>query len=224
MELARESIRQPIAFQNWGLINYEEALKRQIELVDQVSQQLSPETIVFCAHPPIVTLGRATLPGDLFSWQGDVINVSRGGRATYHGPSQLVAYPILDLGVRGRGLQQFFRQTERALIQTLEEFGIKASGRSRQMQDGIEVEATGVWIGSRKIASIGIAVRKWISFHGLALNLDHDLNAFQGMKPCGFTSNTMTSMEEILGRKVERSQVETALLKNLLAFLTAPRP
>lgn len=216
MELSKEIREHTIAYQNWGLIDYEESLRRQVELVDLVSHELSRETLVFCSHPPVVTLGRGTLPGDLFSWTGDVIEISRGGRATYHGPSQLVVYPILDLSLRGRDLHKFFRQIETAIIETLFEFGVTATGRSVQVQDDLEVEATGVWVGSRKIASIGIAVRKWISYHGLALNVDHDPSAFQGLKPCGFTSSTMISIEEILGRPVERFEVEQSLLKNLL--------
>ncbi len=215
MEVSKEVLTHSVAFQNWGLIGYEESLRRQVELVDLVSHELARETIVFCSHPPVVTLGRGTLPGDLFSWKGEAVEISRGGRATYHGPSQLVAYPILDLSLRGRDLHQFFRQIETAIISALAEFEITASGRSVQIQDDLEVEATGVWVGSRKIASIGIAVRKWISYHGLALNVDHDPSAFQGLKPCGFNSGTMISMEEIIGRKVDRSEVEQSLLKHL---------
>ena len=216
MQTEKEVLAHSIAFQNWGLIGYEESLRRQVELVDLVSHELARETIVFCSHPPVVTLGRGTLPGDLFSWKGETVEISRGGRATYHGPSQLVAYPILDLSLRGRDLHQFFRQIETSTIESLAEFGITASGRSVQIQDDLEVEATGVWVGSRKIASIGIAVRKWISYHGLALNVENDPSAFQGLKPCGFTSGTMISMEEILGRKVDRLEVEQSLLKYLL--------
>ena len=220
LQFANTCPESSFAFQNWGLIEYEEALIRQTELVDLVSREQARETIVFCSHPAVVTVGRATKPDDLLSWNGKVIEVSRGGRATYHGPSQLVAYPILDLNLRGRDLHKFFRQIEEAIIRTLFEFEIAASGRSLQKMDEGMVEATGVWVGSRKLASIGIAVRRWISYHGLALNIDSDAVAFQGMKPCGFSPETMISMQEILGQKIDRSRIEMSLYKNLsLLFL-----
>jgi lipoyl(octanoyl) transferase len=111
---------------------------------------------------------------------------------------------------------------EEAIIATLEEFGIHAAGRSTQTQDGESesAEATGVWIGSRKVASIGIGVRQWVSFHGLALNVDADPSAHQGLKPCGFAVGTMTSMEEILGAKLDREAVKTKLVANLLAIFS----
>ncbi len=217
IELSREP--HQIAFQNWGLLGYEESLRRQLELVDLVGREHARETLVFCSHPPVVTLGRGTLPGDLFSWKGETVEISRGGRATYHGPSQLIAYPIIDLSLRGRDLHKFFRQIEMAIIATLSDFGIEAEGRSLQMQEDLEIEATGVWVGSRKIASIGIAVRRWVSFHGLALNVDQDAEAFQGLKPCGFSSETMISMQEILGAPVNRLKVEESLYKNLIRVL-----
>lgn len=186
---------------DWGLVDYREALTRQEDLVDRVAREQARETLVFCTHPPIVTLGRATKPGDVFGWPGDVMEVSRGGRATYHGPSQIVVYPILDLNSRGRDLHLHFRKMEEALLATVQHFGISATGRSPQVEDGAEdaVEATGVWVGTRKLASMGVAVRKWISFHGLALNVEHDPQAFVGMKPCGFAPGTAVSLEELLG-------------------------
>jgi lipoyl(octanoyl) transferase len=113
------------------------------------------------------------------------------------------------------------RALEEAMVATLVEFGIAAEGHSIQVQDGDTepVEATGVWIGPRKIASIGIGVRKWVSFHGLALNVDHDPEAFQGMKPCGFATGTMVSMEEILGKRLDREAVRATLEKHLLSVL-----
>ncbi|HRK08069.1 MAG TPA: lipoyl(octanoyl) transferase LipB [Pseudobdellovibrionaceae bacterium] len=186
---------------DWGLVDYREALTRQEDLVDRVAREQAHETLIFCTHPPIVTLGRATKAGDVFGWSGDVVEVSRGGRATYHGPSQIVVYPILDLNSRGRDLHLHFRKMEEALLETVRHFGIEATGRSPQVEDGSAeaVEATGVWVGSRKLASMGVAVRKWISFHGLALNVEHDPQAFVGMKPCGFAPGTAISLEELLG-------------------------
>lgn len=220
MALAELDI-QKLSLQDWGQIDYQLALQRQLDLADLVAQELARETLVFCSHPPVVTLGRATKEGDVFGWSGETVQVNRGGRATYHGPNQIVVYPILDLNQRGRDLHKYMRNLEEGISQTLNEFGVQSTGRSVQVQDGEEeaTEATGVWIGNRKIASIGIGVRKWISFHGLALNVDFDPHAFQGMKPCGFATGTMISMEEILGEKVDREKLKARLAENLIQRL-----
>lgn len=221
MEISKEPARDAIVVQDWGMIEYREAMQRQMDLVDLVSYEHARETIVFCSHPPVVTLGRGTQPGDVFGWRGDTIEVNRGGRATYHGPSQIVAYPILDLNKRGRDLHRYMRLLENAIVATLSDCGITASGRS-VMSDGAPeaTEATGVWLGQKKLASIGIGVRKWIAFHGLALNVDLDPMAFSGMKPCGFSAETMVSMEEVLGKPVNRAAVRAALEGHLLRELT----
>jgi lipoyl(octanoyl) transferase len=220
-ELNREAASsENLSLLDWGLIDYASALQRQMDLVDLVSHELARETLVFCSHPPVVTLGRGTKPGDVFGWTGEVVEINRGGRATYHGPSQFVVYPILDLNVRGRDLHRYMRQLESAIVATLQEFGISASGRTQQVDiDGATTEATGVWVGSRKIASIGIGVRKWITFHGLALNVSHDPKAFVGMNPCGFSSQTMISMEEILGAPVDRARLSSVLQRELMRAL-----
>lgn len=203
--------------EDWGLIAYKEALSRQEEYVDQVTRELRRETLVFCSHPPVVTLGRGTKEGDVFGWTGETFEVTRGGRATYHGPSQIVAYPILDLNSRGRDLHLYMRALEGAVLATLDSFGISSEANALQVEDGATEAspATGVWIGKRKIASIGIAVRKWISFHGLALNVEHDPAAFQGMKPCGFSPGSVISMEEVLGERPSRITVQTRLEREL---------
>lgn len=211
-----------ITVENWGEISYREALARQEEYVDQVSRELRRETLVFCSHPPVVTLGRGTKDGDVFGWMGETFQVSRGGRATYHGPSQAVVYPIVDLNSRGRDLHRYMRLLEDSVLDVLASFGISAQANAIQMEDGAEeaAPATGVWIGSKKIASIGIAVRRWISFHGLALNIEQDPQAFGGMKPCGFAPGSVISMEDVLGERPARgtveSRLELALLKRLL--------
>ncbi len=205
--------------EHWGLISYREALDRQFEAVDRVSRELKPETLIFCSHPPIVTLGRGTKAGDVFGWTGDTIEVGRGGRATYHGPSQVVVYPILDLNSRGRDLHQYLRSLEDAVLETVQSFGVQAEAHSVQKADGGEdgnmgaeaTAATGVWIGSRKLASIGIGVRRWVSFHGLALNLSYDPEAFVGLKPCGFAPGSVVSLEEAIGSVPARETVESRL-------------
>ncbi|MGE3975563.1 MAG: lipoyl(octanoyl) transferase LipB [Bdellovibrionales bacterium] len=187
--------------EDWGLVDYGEAEQRQLHYVQQVQDGLRKDTLVFCTHPPVVTLGRASKKEeDLIGWNGDVHEVQRGGRATYHGPSQMIAYPILDLKKRGSDLHKYLRNLENVLISCLSMYGVQAEG-------GRE-DATGVWIGSKKIASIGIGVKKWVSFHGIAMNLHHDPKAFQGINPCGFSTAQMTNLEDLLGQKISHKNFQ----------------
>ncbi|MBX2996604.1 MAG: lipoyl(octanoyl) transferase LipB [Bdellovibrionaceae bacterium] len=215
-----------LEFQDWGLIDYQEALKRQEELVETVAAQKSAGFLIFCTHPPVITLGRKTQAGDVFGWQGPVIEIARGGRATYHGPSQLVVYPIYNMsfdrpGKPSRDIAWYLRTLENAIVGVLKEYGIEAVGRSLQKKSGSDngEDETGVWVGSQKIASLGIGVRKWVSYHGAAINLDRDPNAFTGMKPCGFNKETMVSLEELIGRPVDRAGFASALREQLLKAL-----
>ncbi len=211
-----------LKFENWGLVDYETALSRQLEYVEKVASTKEPGYLIFCTHPPIVTLGRKTQPGDVFAWQGAIKEISRGGRATYHGPSQLVVYPIVNLELAGserpaKDIGALLRLTENAIVQTLKKIDINATGKTTQKKnaDEAESEETGVWIENRKIASLGIGVKKWVSYHGAAINLQKDPNAFSGMKPCGFSSETMTSAEEYLNKKIDQ-ELFSLDLKNLL--------
>lgn len=192
-------------FTDWGLIDYREALERQTVLVEKVAAGELPDTIVFCSHPPVVTLGRSAKPQDLIGWQGDIIEVSRGGRATYHGPNQLVIYPILNLArerksLKMRDIGAYLRSLENILIDVLADADIQAVAKTIDSVDeqGDKISATGVWVGKKKIASIGVAVKKWVTYHGAALNIKRDPTAFQGLRPCGFDASIMTSVEESL--------------------------
>lgn len=212
---------------DWGLIDYREALSRQENLVEQIIKKETSEKLIVCSHPPIVTLGRGTKPGDVFAWQGDTVEVNRGGRATYHGPSQIVLYPLIYLGdedtdytskkIPHRDLHAYMRTLEKSVQLLLEEMDIVSQAQARQKQVGADAEAdaTGVWVGDQKIAAIGIAVKKWITSHGIALNVQNDLQAFQGFYPCGFKTSQVTSLEKLLGKKIDRS----ALQKRWIEFL-----
>ncbi len=213
-------------FQDWGLINYEEALAKQNALVEKVQTENLPGFLIFCTHPPVVTLGRATQPGDVFAWQGPILEISRGGRATYHGPSQLIVYPILNLshtrkGRRDREIVGYLRVFEEAIVDVLRSYKIEAQGRSLQKnpQTHSEADETGVWVGNRKLASIGIGVRKWVTFHGAAINLHYDPQAFRGMNPCGFTTETMISLEQLLETPVDTHAFKELLKNKLLRAL-----
>ena len=212
--------------EDWGLIDYEKALAKQLEYVQKIYDEQSSGVIILCSHPAVVTVGRQTLPGDVFGWKGSIIEVSRGGRATYHGPSQVVAYPIVNLAFPRHGripheVRGFLRTLEQGVVNTLKLYGIDSEGRSPQKKlDSPEaVDETGVWVKNQKVASLGIAVKKWISFHGTAINLEKDPTAFQGMKPCGFSTETMISVEELLAQKIEREEFKSRLSQELAKVL-----
>jgi len=189
-----------------GRIGYRDAYDRQIALVDQRKTGQGQDTLLFVEHPHVITVGRSrdaaqnlVAPGDV-----EVIEIERGGDVTYHGPGQLVAYPIVLLQEAERDLHRYLRKLEEAMILTLAEHDLRA-GR---------VEGkTGVWVGPRKIASIGIACRRWVTFHGLALNVNTDLDYFFRINPCGFDADVMTSM----ARELDRDEVDMAVVKDQLA-------
>lgn len=186
--------------EDWGLIEYESSVTKQLQLVDEVFAG-AEDRLVFCVHPPVVTLGRGTvLSEDVTGWSGSTIETSRGGRATYHGPNQQVIYPIINLKRMGRqDVHAYLRALENATVVSLREAGlVNAEVRTAKVGD---ISLTGVWVGERKVASIGIAVRKWVTYHGVAINVRHDPSAFQGIRPCGFASDVMTSLEAELGRE-----------------------
>ena len=189
--------------EDWALIDYNEAFAKQKLYVDEIIAGTRPETLVFCTHPPIVTLGRGTREGDVFAWKGKTTEVNRGGRATYHGPNQIILYPLIK--ILSKDLHGYMRGIENSVIDTLAQYGIEGSGKS-------EGDATGVWVGEQKVASIGIAVKQWVSSHGVALNLDKDEKAFTGIHPCGFSTKTMVSVEELLGKPVLRENFQQDLL------------
>ncbi|MBF0298706.1 MAG: lipoyl(octanoyl) transferase LipB [Oligoflexia bacterium] len=183
-----------------GLIEYQKALSYQLTLVEKISKQEDLNRIIFCSHPPVVTLGKNSQTEDVYGWAGEIVHVSRGGRATYHGPKQLIIYPIINLKRSSCGLDviQFVRNLEQSLCDTLKNlYNITSVGN-----DGKD-RATGVWIGSKKIASIGVAVKRWTTYHGMAINLYNDPLAFTGINPCGYSSEVMISLQEILNIKAK---------------------
>jgi len=216
-----------VEFLDWSLIDYEEALKNQEDLVEKIHQEKIPGFIILCTHPPIVTLGRKTEPGDVFAWQGPTKEISRGGRATYHGPSQLVIYPLLNLDLETNlethhwpkhDVGYVMRGLETAIINTLKNYKINSVGKTLQKNEQTQQtsEETGVWVESKKVASVGIGVRHWVSMHGAALNMDYDSQAFFGMNPCGFKKDVMISIEELLGKKIDQEEFKKILMLELL--------
>ncbi|MEK6556545.1 MAG: lipoyl(octanoyl) transferase LipB [Bdellovibrionota bacterium] len=217
-----------LRIENWGEVPYQEATSRQLQYVEEVFSGQRPETLIVCTHSPVVTLGRGTQAGDVFGWTGETVETSRGGRATYHGPNQIVIYPILNLAaarknIDARDLHDYMRLLEAALVTTLKEFGLDAEARTVKVADGPSL--TGVWVGEHKIASLGIAIKKWVSYHGLALNVTHDPLAFTGINPCGFSTSVMTSVETELGSNAGdpaelRERVQGLLVAELAKLLS----
>lgn len=219
-----------LIIQDWGLIDYAAAIDKQMAALEMVHAENLPGIIVFCTHPEIVTLGRATESGDIFSWDGPTTEVSRGGRATYHGPSQLVIYPIINLKHSGRlatdqqDVVGHLRKLESSIIDWLKTLNINSQGKTLDIQNrqpqhdykGQPLEETGVWVEGQKIASLGIAVKKWITYHGAAINMFADENAFRGLYPCGFSRSVMTNVESRLNRKIDLDY-EKQVLANILA-------
>ena len=186
-----------------GLVPYREAWDLQRSLAGAVSQGAIPETVIFLEHPPVVTLGRRTDEGELHvpeDAEVDVVETDRGGKSTFHGPGQLVCYPILDLRLHGKDVKKYVRDLEEALIRTLAPFGI----------EGIRFDGlTGVWLHRppRKIASIGVHISRWITTHGYALNVDLDPAPFtQWITACGLDA-AFTTIAGELGRPVRVEEV-----------------
>jgi len=176
-----------------GTVPYGEALEWQRELAeDRIAGRLTHDVLLLLEHPPVVTLGRNSHPANLLQPAGiDVFEVERGGDVTFHGPGQLVGYPILDLRAYKPDLHWYLRTLEQALIEALGVLGIVA-----ERNPGF----TGVWTRGKKIASIGIHVKQWVTWHGFALNVTTDLTHFDRIVPCGIQGVEMTSVEREAGR------------------------
>lgn len=171
---------------NLGVIPYQEALALQRAAAAARLAGTIPDVLLLCEHPPVITLGRSAKPEHLLAAHGvQVHEVERGGDITFHGPGQLVGYPILDLTNYKKDLHWYLRQLEAVLITTLSHYDIPAERRQ-----GL----TGVWTNGRKIASIGVHARGWVTWHGFALNVTTDLSYFDLMVPCGIQGVEMTSI------------------------------
>lgn len=159
------------------------------------------DTLIFCRHPSVVTLGRASKKEDLFGWDGDIVETNRGGRATYHGPGQVVVYPIVslkeneNLSINPQDVRAYLEGIENAVVKVLRGFDLDAKTVSLKPLEPGQLNR-GIWVGDKKVASVGIAVKKWISMHGVALNIKRDVKAFTGIHACGFSTGTYASLED----------------------------
>jgi lipoyl(octanoyl) transferase len=185
---------------DWGRREYGDALTAMRDLVRARQRAEISDTLVLVEHPPVVTVGVEGDDGGAATSGLPVFSVERGGRATYHGPGQLVGYPIVDLTPRQRDVRQFVHDVEALVVHTAGHFGVAAGHVSGRR---------GVWVdGTRKIASVGIAVDHWVTFHGFALNVATDLGEFDRIRPCGFDASVMTSLARELGRRVGLAEVK----------------
>ena len=197
---------------DWGRTNYDDARRRQEELVGQRIAGTIGDTLIFTEHDPVFTVGLRQGADAHLVWDSarlqqegvEVAKTNRGGDITYHGPGQIVGYPIVSLAAR-QDLHAYLRFLEQVLIASLGSLGLAAGRREGK---------TGIWLGSRKIAALGVAVRRWVAYHGFALNVNVNLAHFDGIVPCGIraTDGTVTSLQAELGRPVDLGEV-----KNLLA-------
>ena len=192
------------------LIDYEAGLRMQEQYVTAILDGSGHDTILLLEHQPVYTIGRLRDQSSLrepASLPYPVHEINRGGQATYHGPGQLVGYPILDLTPRGKDLHEHLRKLEDALIRACQHFGVEAGRR-----DGL----TGVWVENRKLASIGVGVRKWISMHGFAINITRDsLPPFFAITPCGIQGVSMSCLETEAGREISVAEASKVIAQKL---------
>jgi lipoate-protein ligase B len=188
-----------------GLMDYKEVWDLQRDLWSRRVKGELPDLLLFVEHSHVITLGRRGNRSYLIASQEvldataiPIYHVERGGDVTYHGPGQLVVYPILDLKGYGYRLIRYVDQLEEVILRTLKDFGME--GKKDSLNRGI-------WVNGEKIASLGVTIKRWVSFHGLALNYETDLNYFDLIHPCGLVGKKMTSMVKILGKKVARESL-----------------
>ena len=195
-----------------GLVGYAEALQIQQELVAQRKAKQIPDTLILLEHPHVYTLGRnASREHLLFSVEklqtlkAQVCETDRGGDVTYHGPGQLVGYPIFDLAQHRRDVSWYMRSLEEVFIGVARDYGIQA---------GRLAGAPGVWIGNEKLVAMGVHLSRWVTSHGFALNVNTDLSYFNWIVPCGLPDKGVTSLAQLLGKKIPLAAVIEKVIEN----------
>jgi len=188
-----------------GLMEYKKAWDLQHQLWSRRVEEALPDLLLFLEHPHVITLGRRgnrshllASPEVLEEMKIPVYHVERGGDVTYHGPGQMVVYPILDLKEYGYRLIRYIGQLEEIILRVLKDFGIE--GRRDPLNRG-------VWVDEEKIASVGVAIKRWVSFHGFSLNYETDLKYFELINPCGLEGKKMITMAKILGQRISRDEL-----------------
>ncbi len=197
-----------ITITDLGQMDYQSAWDYQKETHEKVLKGKAPDTLIFVEHEPVYTLGKNADNNHLLQSAPDdakVYNVERGGDITYHGPGQIVGYPILDLHHYQKSISWYMRTLEQVLIDSLATYGIEA---------GLKEDLTGVWVGDEKIGAQGVRISRWVTMHGFALNVNTDLNYFGGIIPCGIFEYGVTSLEKILGTKQDLSDVKYQIIES----------
>ena len=188
-------------------MSYNSAWDIQKEYHKKVVSGKEPDTIIIVEHEPVYTLGKNANDNHLLqsaSEEIQVFRIERGGDITFHGPGQIVVYPILDLNRFVKSVSWYMRTLEKIIIDTLSDFEIKA-----ELKDGL----TGVWVGDEKIGAQGVRISRWVTMHGLALNVNTDLRYFDGIIPCGIFDYGVTSMEKLMGSKQDINKVKNTIIK-----------
>ncbi len=203
--------RRPLHWEILGRVPYAEALALQLTARAALKNGEGPERLLLLEHPHVYTLGRNASGADILAgpeWLAakgvKVVECDRGGQVTYHGPGQLVGYPVVNLSPDRRDIRRYVRDLQEVLIRALAGYGIAA-------QPGEGQENIGVWVGQEKIASIGVHLSRWITTHGFALNVATDLSYFAGIIPCGLHQVRMTSIERLIGRAPSLAEVAAAV-------------
>lgn len=198
-----------------GVVDYREAYALQEQLTADISVGNADETLLLLAHPSVYTIGRGGNPANILDPTLKVERINRGGDVTWHGPGQVVGYPMVDLRNRGRDLHRWLRFLEELLLLTLAVFGIRGQCYYGQ---------TGVWTGGGKIAFIGVGVRRWVTMHGFSLNVHPDLRAYDRINPCGFPGCPVTSMTVEAERPLREPVVRMQLKKDFEGLLQKRLP
>ena len=191
---------------NLGLTPYDEAHALQRDLVERRKRDEIPDQFLLLEHPHVITLGRAANRANVLAddtarsqFGVELFETGRGGDVTYHGPGQLVGYPIVKLLPGRQDIRRYVRDIQETLVRAAGDFGVEAEPR-----DG---DFVGVWVGDEKLAAIGVRISRWVTMHGFAFNVNTDLNYFQLIVPCGIRGHGVTSLQKLLGRPVEMSAV-----------------
>lgn len=189
---------------HWGFlgrVGYAAAQRLQVEVREGVKGGTGAERLLLLEHDHVYTVGRNGSVGDVLGERGvEVVECDRGGRVTYHGPGQLVGYPVIGLSPDRRDVRWYVRDLQETIVRTLAGYGIAGEGREGQ-------DFVGVWVGEAKIASIGVHLSRWVTTHGFALNVTTDLSFFRGIVPCGLAGVEITSIERLTGERPALSEV-----------------
>jgi lipoate-protein ligase B len=198
-------------FVDLGLIDYKECYQKQISTHQKIVKGQLAETVFLASHPPVITKGRNYSRKHLIKNKEikennvEILETDRGGSLTYHGPGQLICYPVLNLENYGKDIHRFLDMMENIVIRALLQYDIDAISIAGER---------GVWIKRKKIASVGIAVRRWVTYHGIAVNLNTNLDYFHLINPCGYEPDIMTSLHKIMGAPVDINQFKKHLIKS----------